>query len=184
MANTGMLVSMKPTSIAYSGTSASVNNNGGVDFTAVTEITINGVFATGIDNYLIVLSNCTGSIDNKSVTIRLTSLGSLDTDGSWNRQLIQANSTTITANRATAVNTGNFGNVSTSISSGFMCHIYGPYLEQPTALRVTSIARNPDVLTVDFACTQTESSAFDGFRLAVSLGDTFTGNVHVFGYRE
>jgi hypothetical protein len=49
------LVSMTPSSIAHSGTSASINADGGVDFTAVTELSLNGVFTSDYDNYLIVM---------------------------------------------------------------------------------------------------------------------------------
>ena len=47
------MVLLKPTSIAHSGTSASIGANGQVTFTAVTSLSLNGVFSADFDNFLL-----------------------------------------------------------------------------------------------------------------------------------
>ena len=78
------LVTMTPTSIAVAGagSSASINSDGGVDFTSATSLSLNGVFTSGYDNYLLVIfhewSGASGGVD---ITCRLRAAGS-DASGS------------------------------------------------------------------------------------------------------
>jgi hypothetical protein len=68
------LVIMTPTSIAHAGTSASINADGGVDFTAVTSLSLNGVFTSAHDNYLIVIRYVAASGDPRT-RLRLRTAG-------------------------------------------------------------------------------------------------------------
>lgn len=174
------LVSMAPTSIAYSGTSAGINADGGVDFSAVTSLSLNGVFTGDYDNYLIVLPYKASG--GGTVRIRLRASGTDNsTASSYVVQALTSNNTTVGAGRGTS-NQGDIG-VSGTGESGRVVHIYGPALAQPTAWRVVSMSSDSTVRTADYANTHNQSTSYDGFTIYHD-DSNITGNIHVFGYEE
>lgn len=177
------LISMKPTSIAHSGTSATINSDGGVDFTAVTSLSLNGVFTGDYDNYLIV-ANYKGSTET-SIYARLRSAGTDATGSNYVRQFLYASgSAAPSGGRSSADNTGlGFGWIINS-ESGDQFHLYGPYLAQPTASRSVNVYGGSSVQINDWASTHSLSTSYDGLTLQTSTANTFTGTVHVFGYEE
>jgi len=64
---------------------------------------------------------------------------------------------------------------------GFHGHFYGPALAQPTAIRAVSVSGWESAVIYEYANTHSLSTAYDGITF---IGGTFTGTVHVFGYRE
>jgi hypothetical protein len=172
------LVSMTPTSIAHSGTSASINADGGVDFTAVTSLSLNGVFTSEIDNYLIVFSASVTA--NTVAEFRLRAAGSDATAANYTWQWLQAGGSTVDGLRVSSDTEGIFGYFSTS-ENGVHMHVYGPALAQPTAVRGVNVASFSGARLMDTATTHSLSTAYDGITFFTG---TFTGNVHVFGYEE
>ena len=177
------LVSMKPTSIAHSGTSASINADGGVDFTAVTSLSLNGVFTSEIDNYLIVMQHIGSSAGQDLVSMRLRAAGSDDSGSNYTAQSLYASSTTVAAGRGT-VTSLYVANTDNTHSNGVQFHMYGPALAQPTAARSVSVESTSGAVLNDYANTHSLSTSYDGFTLLVASPDSITGQVHVFGYEE
>ena len=179
------LVSMTPTSIAHSGTSATINADGGVDFSAVTSLSLNGVFTGDYDNYLIVVnhyvSNTTG---NWRLWLRLRSSGTDATATNYAYQRLSADSTTRGANRATSEAQFWLGQSSATQRSGDTIHMYGPALAQPTAARNVDASGANSGMIFDMANTHSLSTSYDGVTLIPETGAQFTGNIHVFGYEE
>jgi hypothetical protein len=175
------LVSMAPTSIAYSGTSAGINADGGVDFSAVTSLSLNGVFTSAYDNYLIVLDG-TGSAGGY-LRFRLRASGTDNsTASSYVTQELYAASTTRSGARNTLDN-GLLAYWEASTNS-MTLSVYGPYLAQPTAFRsVTANGEGVGTSICDEAGTHNQSTAYDGFTIYPNSGN-ITGNIHVFGYEE
>lgn len=180
MANTGMLVSMKPTSVDHSGTSASVNNNGGVDFSAVTSLSLNGVFTSDYDNYVLVMDHVgSGSIQ---IASRLRLSGSDASGSDYVFQQIVADGGTRSGERATSQNKIRISPTQTT-RGGLHLHLYGPSLAQPTAFRSVTIEGFTGARIFDYAATHSLSTAYDGITIYPESGN-ITGNVAVFGYRE
>ena len=177
------LISMKPTSIAHSGTSASINSDGGVDFTAVTSLSLNGVFTSSYDNYLIV-ARYKSSVST-SIYARLRSAGTDATAANYSRQYLYADgSAAPSGQRVTAQTEGlGFGWVATT-ESGDQFHIYGPYLAQPTASRSINVFGGSSAQINDWASTHSLSTSYDGITLQTGTANTFTGTITVFGYEE
>jgi hypothetical protein len=171
------LVSMTPTSIAYSGTSATINADGGVDFTAVTELNLNGVFTSDYDNYLFV-TRLTGT-GAQALGIKLRVSGTDTTDSNYARQYLQASGASTLAGRQTGVSLINLLPFNT-FTTGQHLHIYGPALAQATAGRVVNTLSGD---LADYAWTHSTATAYDGLSLFVT-GGSVTGNIHVFGYEE
>jgi hypothetical protein len=180
------LISMTPTSITHSGTSATINADGGVDFTAVTSLSLNGVFTSDYDNYLIVIRHrgVSGS-GNQILVMRMRAAGSDASGSNYVSQELSANSTTVSSSRTASRTNAYVAHANADLEGGDQIHVYGPALAQPTAFRnVSFYGRSNTAAITDFASTHSLSTAYDGFNLAGNDGNGFTGNVHVFGYEE
>ena len=175
------LIVMTPTSIDVTGTSGSINADGGVDFTAVTALSLNGVFTSSYDNYLIV-ANYDASADN-IVTFRLRASGTDATAGNYTRQWLEADgAATPNGFRSSSTTAMGFGYQGTEWN-GQAFHVYGPYLAQPTASRGVNVASTSGARLLDYASTHSLSTSYDGFTLLPGSGN-ITGNITVFGYEE
>jgi len=175
------LVSMTPSSIAHSGTSASINADGGVDFTAVTSLSLNGVFTSDYDNYLIVVSIAMGTSDFGRLRYRVSSTDA--TGSNYTTQHINANATSVTGGRSTSADDFVYNYLSNGGPNGCHIHIYGPALAQPTAGRSVNVDGNSAARIYENANTHSLSTAYDGVTFYQDT-NAATGNVHVFGYEE
>lgn len=176
------LISMTPTSIAYSGTSAGINADGGVDFTAVTELSLNGVFTGDYDNYLVIFGDVATSHNN--LGMRLRASGSDATGSNYSYQTLYANSSfTPGGERYTSQTIWERMFASSSIADVQPLHIYGPALAQPTAARSISGIGYAGAYIRDCAGMHSLSTSYDGFTL-ITYSFTMSGTVHVFGYEE
>jgi hypothetical protein len=175
------LVIMTPTSITHAGTSASINSDGGVDFTAVTSLSLNGVFTSSFDNYLVVVSyDC--SINDVGFTFRMRAAGTDNsTASSYVSQALNAESTTVGGSRSTSTS-GQIG-VSGDAQNGRHLHFYGPALAQPTAFRSVGVGSVSGAVIGENAVTHNQSTSYDGFTIFIGSGN-ITGNIVVFGYEE
>ena len=173
------LVSMTPTSIAHAGTSAVINSDGGVDFSAVTSLSLNGVFTSEYDNYVIVARHSSSTDGILNMFLRASG-SDATTAADYNRQRVTANNTSITALRTTGALV--LGNTGASLPNGTMTYVYGPALAQPTAARSVTVTSENGAYFIDYASTHTQSIAYDGFSVNRAAG--ITGNIHVFGYEE
>lgn len=176
----GGMVLMTPTSIAYTGTSASIGGNGSVTFTACSNISLNGVFNTDYDNYVIVYRNNSG--DNRTSNLRLRASGTDNsTASSYVRQLVQAYQTSTGASQTTD---NTFGQIMVSYSAvaqaGMTINMYGPFLAQPTAMRSVSAESGTFAYIEDNACTHNQSTSYDGFSIYTSASTT-SGVISVYG---
>lgn len=175
------LVSMKPTSIAHSGTSASINADGGVDFTAVTSLSLNGVFTSDYDNYLIVLSGSASGVAQISMRWRLS--GTDATGSNYTRQSLGVSSTTVSGARSSSQTTTFINYWGSTLQNGDTIHVYGPALAQPTAYRSVTSSSAGNALMEEYAGTHSLSTAYDGVTIYPDANN-ITGTVHVFGYEE
>lgn len=177
------LVTMTPTSIAVAGagSSASINADGGVDFTSATSLSLNGVFTSGFDNYVVVanLKTASGGILGN---MRLRAGGTDNTASNYAYQFLDISQTNKLAARSTA-QTETYWVLAGDRNSGIITHFYGPYLAQPTAIRTITSKNDSSAPGEMFetATTHSASTSFDGFTV---YSAAVTGNIVVFGYEE
>jgi hypothetical protein len=178
------MVLMNPTSIAYSGTSATLGANGQVTFSAVTSLSLNGCFTADFDNYAIALSGIGSATDN--VLMRLRASGSDASGTNYTRQALSATSTTVSAARDTSQDTGYVMLTSTAYPNMTYINIYGPFLAQPTAWAARGASSYLGAYLRDEANTHSLSTSYDGFTLKHqnSPTQTITGTVAVYGIRS
>jgi len=185
---TNGLVVMTPTSIAYSGTSASINADGSVDFSAVTSLSLNGVFTGDYDNYMITMRmehNATTASSYEGVRARLRASGTDNsTASSYTGQFINAASTTVSGSRA-SYDFGFAGVAAWNANkhNGVQLSLFGPYLAQPTAARTTTISAYLGGEIYDAAWTHNQSVSYDGLTMYVTAV-SFTGLLTVFGFNQ
>ena len=182
MADIAGLKLIKPTSIANSGGTASIGTNGKVTFSGVTSLSLNGVFSSTYDDYLLLLSGY-GS-DDDTVYLRLRSAGTDNSASSYASQYILASGTSVTGYRYSPQSYGQLVLLATTQRSACSVHMYGPALAQPTAWRSVTAEGVAGARIYDFANTHSVASAFDGFTVYPNNGHGFTGTLQVFGLSQ
>lgn len=177
---TGLVV-MTPTSVNVSGGTASIRPDGGVDFSAATSLSLNGVFTSAYDDYMVVSRNVSSGAD--AIIGGRFRLSGTDASGTnYTAQAIFVNDTVVGAARALQ-SFFQAGRTASSLRSGVTYYLYGPALAQPTATRsVTVSALNSGVIN-DTACTHSISTAYDGLTVFPESGN-FTGMITVYGYTQ
>lgn len=185
-------VAMVPTSVSVLGVgaTASIGPNGKVTFSGATDISLNGVFTSAYDNYVIIWEAIRR--DGNTPVIRYRASGTDATASSYNNQMfVMANTSTSGTNRYTSVSyVQPIGEPGTECGSAFMLYCFGPFLAQPTASRSITVAGgdtgNPTPLTTIFdgSSTHTVSASYDGFTIVNGGTNGFTGTVSVHGFNQ
>lgn len=155
------LVVMTPDSIDYVGTSATINSDGSINAVGVSSLSLNNVFTSEYDNYMIV-GSVSGAVTTLQCRLRV---GGVDnsTATSYPHQNISANGSAYGANRVTGNNYWRIVTYGVEKGSSFTSYIFGPQLSQATAMRSVSVlsgSGSPEI--ADWAGTHTVSAAYDG----------------------
>lgn len=180
-ANAPGMVLINPTSIAYSGTSASVGANGQVTFTAVTSLSLNGVFSADFDNYFVSFRSVLSSGD-EVIAARLRASGTDDSGSNYVRQTLNADGTSVSGGLSTSTFAWGCPTSATQ-RSGAANFIYGPALAQRTTFRLLSAWGYNNAYIQDVTTTHSLSTGYDGITFYRSP-QTFTGAVQVYGIRS
>ena len=179
---TNGLVVMTPSSIAYSGTSASINADGSVVFSACTSLSLNGVFTGDYDNYMVAIRGVNTVNSNLLGRYRV---GGTDnsTASSYVTQRLRASGTTVVGDRETTDKITRIAELYATTNWGVNAYFFGPYLTQPTAHRTVSVADGGNANLNDYASTHNQSTSYDGITF-YGDGGTFTGLLTVFGFNQ
>ena len=171
-----------PTSVAKTGTgsTATINTNGSVTFSSCATLSLNGVFSSTYDNYMVMMRGKSDSADNwLRIKLRVAGVDG-SSDYAWQR--LVATSTTIVGERQTSQTTGiRIGWLVNYTRSGYCANLYGPYLAQPTAFRIISAPGEDNARVEDYAGTHSRPTSYDGFSLISDSSNLFSGLVCVYG---
>lgn len=182
MATGDGLVSMTPSSITYSGTSATTNPKGGVDFTSCSSVSMNGVFTTDYVNYLVTMRSTSGPT---LIGFRYRASGSDATGTDYVYQLLAANGSSLTdpeVNRYTGQTSAIFGASSGDYSS-YSVVIYTPFLATKTVHGPFGFYNSNGSRIWEYCGTHGLTTSYDGITLLASSG-SITGAIHVWGFEE
>jgi len=175
---------VKPSSVVVTGSgseTATISALGSVEFSAAATLSLNDVFSSGYDNYMLVMRHLS-SASVEYVRFRLRASGSDNsTASSYVYQRLESGSSTLAGSRTTS-NEAHSGYTSSSNRSGDTIYIYGPNLAQPTAGRSVNSNGFLGALLGDVAWTHNQSTAYDGFTIYPPSG-TMSGRVAVYGMR-
>jgi hypothetical protein len=174
------IVLIKPTSVASSYGTASINAGGSVTFSGELSLSLNGVFSSAYDNYIVDMQY-TALLDATDVLIRLRSAGTDETGSNYTYQRLIVNGTSVSGSRITTTS-GALGLASITARNGIAAHIYGPYLSQPTAARSLDASGLSGAYIRDFAWTHSLSSSYDGITIFfANSSQSIGGRVKVYG---
>lgn len=171
-----------PTSIVVAGGTASVGQFGKVSFSAATSLSLNGVFSSTYDNYMIVCRHNVSSGVTTYVRFRANGIDN-STSSSYVHQSLEANSTTVGAARA-AENYGAIMAGNATQRNGSTTYVFGPNLAQPTAWRTVQVNDFSSARLLDFAGTHNQSTSYDGFTLLPFGGPSISGEIAVYGCNQ
>lgn len=173
---------VKPTSVdkAGVGSTATISANGSVDFTACTSLSLNDVFSAEYDNYMVVM-RAVGS-GSEDALVRLRVSGSDASGTNYTNQTLNAYSTTVDGARSTSQTFAQLADLNSTLRSGYVFYVYGPFLAQATAFRSCSIIGTDNSRLYDRASTHSLSTSYSGLSLVMSTTN-FTGNIAVYGLR-
>lgn len=181
MAEIAGLKLIVPSSV--SGTGVSVTATGKVSFTATNSVSINGVFSSTYDNYLIVVGS--GTINSsETLSIRFRSSGTDASGSNYASQELFASGTYVAAGRGTSMDTGYVAGWWTPLRSAFHLYVYGPALAQPTAWRSVSVTTDSNAAIRDHAGTHSLSTAYDGFTLRSPYQTITSTSLCVYGLSQ
>jgi hypothetical protein len=180
----GGLVQITPTSIAATGGSGSVSTTGAVSFTSASAISLNGIFSSTYDNYLVKFNNITSST-NTWLNVRMRASGSDYSGTEYKNQGVTATSTTLSSSRIT--------NSTSIIEPIYINTTYQSYgeleLSNPFNTVVTvAKSSNSAVSAGNIEWYQrvygvNTTTSYDGFSLIPASG-TISGGLSVYGYKK
>jgi hypothetical protein len=176
---------IQPESITYSGTSAAITGLGSVEFEAVSSLSLNGVFSSDFDNYMIVMRH-DGTSAGDSLWVRNRASGSDATAANYVSQILIADGSTVSGVRLTSQTAYRMGSSWNNLKSGLVCYSYGPALAQPTAFRSVAVEADSsvdDARVYDVAGTHSLSTAYDGITIYPNSG-SMNGLVTVYGLAQ
>lgn len=183
--NAMMLIKPSSVDITGGGSSATINDGGSVTFSSASTLSLNNVFSSTYDNYIIDVRHQGGNSDSQFL-MRMRNVGTDDSSANYVYQYLVADGSTAGGARSTAQTSMRL--VCTGDSTGGdAIYIYGPYLAQPTAARnVNMQPRSAGASTriLDQAATHAVSSSYDGFTLIPNGAVTFSGLIKVYGLRQ
>ena len=178
------LVVMTPSSVSYSGTSASISNDGSVIFSGISSyLRLDGVFTSDYDNYMVVL-HVAGSSSDGLLKIRLRSGGG-DFESGYDVQHLQSGDLNQRGliSQTTEGYLGKYG--SGTKVSGTCAYIFGPYLTQETIIRVNaSFNGSSNTNLFDSSTVHTGPYSCDGFTIWPNAGASNNGRVVVYGFNQ
>jgi len=179
------LILLTPTSIAYTGGSstATISANGSVAFSACATLSLNGVFTSDYDNYLLIMRTILdgSGAQDKALYMDFPPY----TSSTFTVQLLSAASTTVSGSRSTSQTEFVVGRIDDAgLYSGSINYLYGPYLAQPTAHRLADASTGGSASIYDRAGTESSNTQHQNCRLYVSGLAPISGRVAVYGMRK
>ena len=155
-------------------------------FSAVTNVTADGIFTSAYTNYVLFVQ--ASSSANVSISLQL-SVGGVAAATAYNLQKFEASNTSVTASRSTSQTSFAIGarSDSGSQSQPYQLFIFQPQLAAVTGFTSVNAANNGSVFDQPYVGVTTgnhqTTTAYDGIKLLVSSG-TMTGYYAIYGYSK
>jgi hypothetical protein len=150
-------------------------------FSAVASQSINDVFSATYDIYLIQYGMTSST--NNGFSMRLRVGGTDDSTGSaYVDQLLNANTTTVSAARTTS-NIWTLGGVNTALVSAATIKLTNPFKASATGMEARFLNAAAGAIVNDYTGTHNQNTSYTGFSAIASTGN-FTGYISVYGYSK
>lgn len=160
---------------------ATLNTNGSITTSNLSQLILNGIFTHEHDNYLVTWTGIASL--QQVINIQFRSGGTTNTTANSYRYMgIQASSTTITRTPGAATSGLAFSADNTHMCGGIM-YLFAPFLPQMTTWICKSASSVSGSSINDWSGLHTVESQFDGI-VFISGGDNMTGTFSVYGFRR
>jgi hypothetical protein len=175
------LAIVSPTSIANSGGSASASG-GQVTISGVTSISLNGVFSSTYENYLIqtFFTNTT----NDALFMRMRASGTDNSSANYTSQNFEAVSTSLTGTRLSGQTAWRPTNGKTDAQGGnSQLTLFRPFVAASTNFFVNNYDPTSGAALTIWNGTHAVSTSYDGFTIYPNSG-ALTGTIRVYGFKN
>jgi len=176
----GGMVLVTPTSVTKTGTgsTATISANGSVTFSSCSSVSLNGIFTTDYDAYMIMARDA-GSAD--SWHMRLRASGTDETTG-YTRAQITVDGISQTAGQSSLGywQAAIIGYTAVA-QNGASIMMYGPFLAEPTSARSWSALASGSAYLVDRSYIHDASTSYDGLTFTTTTTGVIAGTVSVYG---
>ena len=176
------LAKIVPSSVAVGSGTGSANTLGTVSFSGVSSLSLNDVFSSAYDTY-VIRGSYVGSAAN-GLDIRLRVGGADNSAANYERQLFNVNNASTSFTRLTGQTSyTNIMAYTTDYNGVNIVEIHRPFNTSPTlAISLGNTEGGAtDVRAVNQYMKHTASTSFTGFTLIPASG-TITGSLSVYGY--
>lgn len=176
------LAIVTPTSIANSGGSASASG-GLVTFTAVSSVSLNGIFSSTYANYRTIFTIQPSAAP--TMTVRMRTAGTDNSAASYEGRTLFYYGATSGVESTAAGTSFDLRVVTTGYNNGFNLDINDPFNTTPTNIigQCSVYVSGATYVGRQLAYTHASSTSFDGMTLYPSTG-TITGTIRVYGYKN
>jgi hypothetical protein len=172
-----------PTSVAVGSGSGSVNAAGQVTFTGVSSVSLNGVFSSTYDNYLILIKS-TDSVGSGQMFMRMRVSGSDNTNNEYTRFGFYADQTNATGGMEGSAGTSSFivSEIQGTDGSQAIVNLQSPFLNELTKFNGQT-TKKLNLAIRGGSTTTGVTTSYTGFTLFHSQ-TSMTGTVSVYGYKD
>lgn len=178
------LIPVIPTSVTISGGTTTMTAVGAVSVATSAYVSLNGVFTSAYNKYLVILSGFACSTVSSNCQLRFRAAGADNLSASYAYAGIQniygSASSGIGSGGATSFLLGNFG---TAQATSTVIEIQNPNLPLLTGIHSQHQGFNGNYQSVQNGGCFNATNQFDGFTIFPAAGN-ITGTVQVFGYND
>lgn len=176
-------VMVKPTSTAVVTGTTSTSTLGKVTFTGASSISLNGVFSSLYDDYLIKVK-MTSHVSTVDTDMRLRALGTDSTATNYSQQRLTGTASTAASNNLSTQGlwTIDAAGIGATVYDSSDIDLEGPFLTAQTVAktRFSAVVSTTSLVTGSGTMWNSATTSYDGFTLFVASG-TMTGTIRVFG---
>ena len=184
------LAKIVPSSVAVGSGTGSASALGTVTFTGVSSLSINDVFSSTYDNYLLVINFNSHSALDKDIRLRMRVSGSDESSAQYFEQYVAFTNANATDNFRTAGGTSFFCSTLDSPTTGaFYSTEYvlrNPFATSATTMfnRINGINNSTgNITTYHGGGVLNTTLSYTGFSFVISQG-TVTGTISILGYTQ
>jgi hypothetical protein len=175
------MVKIVPSSVAVGSGTGSVDSLGNVTFTTVSSVSLNDVFSSTYENYMVVLNVISSAADN-IIRLRLRASGSDASGSDYTSQALVIFSTTVSGSRITSASSLDIFRQDTSWN-GATSFIHKPNLATATQFNTSNAWSLEGARIGLYTGSHSLTTAYTGFSLIPATG-TITGTLRVYGIAQ
>jgi hypothetical protein len=146
-------------------------------FSAVSSVSLNDVFTSDYENYLMLIKWTASAISD--ITVRMRVSGSDNSASSYVRQRLLAYATSVSAARTTGTSS-TLSNAGTALNS-LRADIFNPFTSEVTGIVAAGKSSESTASMNHSVTTHDVASSFDGITV-FPLSGTITGTIRIYGY--